>query len=126
MDITLFWAVVLGTWSIILGVAILLNIKHYQKLMVNFFKDYPTLMVFSLFEVFIGLLIFTSHRIWTGWEMLITLYGLGMLLEGSFYLIFPEYMHRFKKKVLSQSTYLGVSSVLFLVIGIYLFYQGVF
>ncbi len=75
-------------------------------------------------ELFMGLLVFVSHQVWNGWPLIITLFGLGMVLEGAFYLIFPEFMHGVKKRTIKNKSLFITGGIAMLLIGGFLLYKG--
>jgi hypothetical protein len=124
MELSLFIAKLLGVYTLITGVAFLLNLKEYRKYVEDVIRDRMFLMLKMFIGILIGLTLTIKHNIWvTDWRVLITIFGWASLIGGTFGLLFPRTVVNMAKALLKQNVILA-ASVLWIIIGAYLAYVG--
>ncbi len=123
MELSILLAEIMGLYLIIMSISVLVN----KKLMPDLIKDVAknaTLMLFGgAITLILGLFLVLIHNVWTAdWVGLITLLSWLVLLKGLVLVIFPEKALSLGVKM--QGNVITVSSVIMLVVGIYLTYIG--
>ncbi|MFI4936921.1 MAG: hypothetical protein ACHQJ6_00240 [Candidatus Berkiellales bacterium] len=82
MDISIFWARLLGLYAVIIPIGMYFQIKTYQTIMLLIGKNPVELMIMGIFTLFLGLAILVSHQKWRGWPIIVTLLGYWITLKG--------------------------------------------
>lgn len=124
MNKSIFWAKLLGLYSIILAIWTFHNIKGLHTTMLALENNAPLLMVMGLFTLFLGLSIIVSHGIWKGWPIIVTLVGYWITIKGLVLLFFPEWIN----KIITfwQGKNMIYTPIPALVIGLILLFCGFF
>ncbi len=125
METTLFLAKFLGLFSIIFSVAIILRRKMIVHLLKEFVRDRALAFMVGIAEMAAGLLVVLYHFKWDNTlESAISILGIAMVLEGTFYLFARQ--KTIKKLVHSMDSVSGYYffAVLYLILGVYLAYTG--
>ena len=125
METSYFLAQILGPVILLMGAALLLNPKYYEKLFKNFRKEPQLLFLWSMIEIAVGTLIVMQHNAWEqSWILLITLFGWGMILEGSLILLRPAEITQWGTAWMKKSNIVLWSGILLLAWGGALSYFG--
>lgn len=91
MDITILLAKVFGIYMIIGGVAIMLRQRYFMPVIGAFAKERLTRLVVAILELIGGLLIIMTHNVWGSLpEIVVSLFGWIMAIEGAFYMLAPD------------------------------------
>jgi len=123
MELSIFLARALGIYALVGGLAILMNRKYYRKVAIAVFKNEALVLFGASLDLFFGVLIVTSHNVWSGWPIAITLLGYVGLVEGTLFLLFPNSIREWRRGMMNKSAWMffGALSV---VLGLFLCYQG--
>lgn len=125
MEQTLFLAQFLGIFSIILAIVIILRRKLIVRVVGNFFQNRTLSFLFGIIEVAAGLLLILSHPSWNSTlEIVITIFGWLILLEGILYLFAIKKLLRSFLTILDNASAYYFFAVLYLLLGLYLVYAG--
>ena len=98
-----------GIFYLILGISFWVNAKKLWFPLVEKFKD-PAFLIFSgLFALTIGTFMILFHNVWSNQpeEILTTVTGWGLFLEGIRYLLFPGTVLKFIPKSLNLIHWVG-------------------
>lgn len=83
MDNSVLLARFIGPYIIVVGAELLLNLKYYQNIMGDFFKNPALVYVTGLITFVAGPAVVLSHNLWVwDWRLSITLLGWNVLLKG--------------------------------------------
>ncbi|MFH1326220.1 MAG: hypothetical protein ABIH48_02010 [Candidatus Falkowbacteria bacterium] len=123
MELSILLAKVMGLFTIISAVAVLLNRKMVNGIIKDLAKHISLGMFGGALDLIVGLLIVLQHNIWSAdWVGLITLFGWLALIEGTVLLLFPKgyvkWVEKFSDNAINVIVFIG------LLIGIYLTYMG--
>ena len=123
MELSIFFAKLLGIYLLIVAIDLLLR-KHELEGAVKDFASSKGLLVFSgSFSLLLGLAIAISHPIYQkDWRGFITLLGYVLILRGIIRVAFPT---RIQKKIVTffHQKYWLIFFIL-LIMGVYLTYSG--
>lgn len=90
---------------IVLGLAHLLRpepmVQYYQHLQQQGEGGVFSLALLSLVT---GSLVVAFHNVWTGWGVLLTIFGWCQLIKGTAYLLFPKFGLRQIRRVTPEKT----------------------
>jgi len=92
MNYSIFWARLLGFYSVILCAWTFLNIKDLHALLIDLTNNHAVSILVGIFTIFLGLAIVISHSIWKGWPIIVTLVGYWIIIKGSIFLFFPYFI----------------------------------
>jgi hypothetical protein len=122
---TMFLSQLLGVFTLILGVSMLLKQKMLMNIYEDFFKDRALVYFAGMVEVVAGVLLVLKHNIWDGnVALVVTLLGWFLLLEGLTYMFASHGMLKGISKWLGQKNVFYVVSIGITLIGVYLIYQS--
>jgi len=125
MENTLFLAQLLGSFSIILAVAVILRRKLVVHVVGDFLSNRTLAFVVGVMEVAAGLALIIKHSAWNGaLETVISMFGWLLLLEGIFYLFATKGILKKLIKALDNASAYYFFAMLYLVLGMYLAYVG--
>lgn len=128
MNVSVFWARVLGLYTVTLSIWSFIHMKIINPLESNIMIDFVSnpLYIFSLgiFTLFMGLLVFVSHQIWRGWPILVTLLGYWIITKAIILLFFSNWLH--EQIVFWQGENSLIRSSIEFTIGAILLYCGFF
>ena len=91
IEVTTFWARVVGLWMIIATGSQLVRRKRFAEMERNLYENPGAVANSALIHLLIGLLIVAGHNVWElSWRVIITLGGWLFVLKGANRLVFPE------------------------------------
>ena len=97
MNISVFWARVLGFHTVIMSIWAFEHLKIINPLesqiMADFISNPLYLFNIGIFNLFMGLVICVSHQVWRRWPLLITLLGYWIVAKGIILLFFVGEFH---------------------------------
>ncbi|PIU41757.1 MAG: hypothetical protein COS99_03815 [Candidatus Omnitrophica bacterium CG07_land_8_20_14_0_80_42_15] len=127
METAVFIAKILGPCYLIIAIGIMLNREFYQKVMEDFSKNAALVYIGGLLALVIGLLIVLSHNVWVAnWTVIITIFGWGGLIKGTWLIAFPNTVSKFMHAYQTNKTLLMIHSAVVLVLGLALTIFGYF
>ncbi len=126
MDVTYLIERGLGIFYLILGVSFSLNANTLWFPLMERFKEETFVIFQGLFSLTIGVWIILLHNIWSYHpaELLTTVTGWGLFIEGLRYLFFPKTVYRFLPKPTPLVRFAGgflaviTGSIIFLTTGV--------
>lgn len=125
MQNSLILANILGPLLVITAVGLLLNLKHYQRMAMEFAQNTALLYLAGWVVLASGLLILAFHNAWPAdWTVLITIIGWLMLLKGIALLVFPGALARLAEAWSPKTGLIVVQALVILVVGAWLTFRG--
>ncbi len=127
MGSSIMLAKIIGPYLVIVAIGIMLNLKFYQRMMEDFFKNSALIYLGGVLALIIGLLIVLFHNVWeANWAVLITIFGWIGLIKGVWLIIFPDSAGRLAQAYQKKAALLVVHLIIILVIGVFLTAKGYF
>lgn len=124
MCLSIFLAQVIGCYSVLVALAMLVHQVRFKKTMNEFVGSHPLIVLTGGLSIIFGLLIVVSHNIWVAmWPVLITIIGWLLLLQGILRILWPEHFAKIVKDLTAKNGYLIISWV-WLIVGAYLAWVG--
>ena len=77
----------------------------------------------GVMSLVLGLLVVLSHNIWTGWEIIITIFGWLAIGKGVLYLLLPDFSNDLVKHFNTENIF-NISAFGNIVLGAVLLYAG--
>lgn len=127
MELSIFFARFLGISLIVMCAGILLNLRFYGYVWQECKKHPIYILIFGLFDLFLGLFIVLLHNLWIAdWRVLITLLGWFLFIRGAFRVIGTVFVQKISSSIKETqlNTVLVSSAIIFLLIGLFLTYSG--
>lgn len=127
METSVFLAKLLGPYMIIVAIGILLNLKFYQKMVDDFFKNSALLYLGGVMALFFGLLIVLFHNVWAcSWTLIITIMGWLGIIKGVWLIVFPNTMGRMSEAYSKKTAALVIHLTIIFALGVVLAVMGYF
>lgn len=127
MENSIFLAKLLGPYCVIVAVGILLNLKTYQKVLEDFFKNPGLIYLGGVMALLFGLLIVLFHNVWTAdWTVIITIFGWIGIIKGALLFIAPNTLSRWTEVYQKRTSPLVIHLGIVLGIGVFLTVKGYF
>ncbi|MDD5409479.1 MAG: hypothetical protein PHC71_05255 [Candidatus Omnitrophica bacterium] len=121
MDKSILLARFIGPYIIVIGAGLLFNVKVYQRIMEDFFKNAALVYVTGLITFVAGLTIVLFHNLWVrDWRIIITFFGWSALIKGVWLIVFPGTMVKMTEAFAKNIKALVIPWVIMLAIGIFL------
>lgn len=121
MALSIFLAKLLGIYMILVGLIFMIRRKALMPAMQEVIKNKALIYIIAILELLAGIAIVLSHNIWVlGFEVIITIVGWLMIVEGVLYLLLPgKYLQKLLGKFNTPVWY-GAGGVAAVIIGAYL------
>jgi hypothetical protein len=125
MNTSIFLAKLIGPLMTVIGLAVIVNGKAFDKLAGEFLKS-PALLFLSGFMLMpAGLAIVLTHNVWVwNWPVIITVLGWASIISGAIRLAMPVQTTKFSKKLHKVRDYAVIAGVGWAIIGLTLCYFG--
>jgi hypothetical protein len=125
MQIAILFARFLGPLFIVIAVGVLLNLKNYQKMMEDFFKNSALVYIGGFMALAFGLILVMFHNVWAfNWTLIITILGWSSLVKGILLIVFPNVMLKTTEMFRKSTAVLAVHAVIILALGVFLTIMG--
>lgn len=125
MELTILLSKVFGIYLVIGGLAYMVRQRYFMSVVHNFVMEKALRLVVAVAELVAGLFIITSHNTWDSTpEILVSLIGWIIAVEGAFYLLMPESVVRSVVKVFNVKAWYIVGGIVSIVAGAYLANYG--
>lgn len=119
-------AQIAGTYLVVTGLALALNITHFKKVLKSLNKYKPTVLLLSIVLLILGLMLITIHNIWeNNFRGVITVLGWVMVVKAIAFLFFTEKMTKLTQGFASPDI-LKLFATAHVILGVYLAYFGFF
>jgi hypothetical protein len=127
-ETTLFLSRLMGPMILLIGISFTIHHKFYLSWFKNLKKNGAFLFLAAIVETVTGLAIVLNHNLWTSApEIIISLLGCGMILEGASILLGGKNWIKFIVRLMSHANSLFMLSAVFVIaLGGYLTWIGYF
>lgn len=123
-ETTLFLSRIIGPVMVVLAVGIMANHNFYKKLYMELEKSPLPVLLAGILTLVSGILIVMKHNFWTSAaEIVVSLFGLLLLVKGLFWLLIPGVPMKIGKKFADSAAFPYVLLIP-LAIGAYLSWFG--
>lgn len=123
-ETTLFLSRIIGPVMVVLAVGIMANHSFYKKLYMELEKSPLPVLLAGVLTLVSGIVIVMKHNFWTNAaEVVVSLFGLLLLIKGLFWLLLPSVPMKFGKKF-TESRAFPYVALIPLAIGAYLAWFG--
>ena len=127
MESSIFLAKLLGPYCIIVAVGVLFNLKSYQKVMEDFFKNSALLYLGGVMALLFGLLIVLFHNLWAAnWTVVITIFGWAGIIKGIWLIILPDSASKMTVLYRKNTALLKIHLFIIIALGVFLTVMGYF
>ncbi|KTD64333.1 hypothetical protein [Legionella spiritensis] len=124
---TLFLATVIGWYLVIVSLFLLFRRETMRTIMAEILAQRALVFVLAVFTLILGLLMVTSHNIWVmAWPVVVTLISWLVLISGLLRFFCPDTAIKMGRSFLNHPTGMNVTTVIFLIIGLFLLFQVYF
>lgn len=125
MESTLLITRILGPMIVIIGIGILVNLKTYQKVMEDFFKNAALVYLGGVLALVVGILIVLFHNVWeANWTIIITIFGWLGIVKGVCLIVFPNMLNKLTEAYAKNATLLMVHSIIIIAFGAFFVFKG--
>jgi hypothetical protein len=116
---------VIGPFSLIIGLSVLLYPKVWMKVFDHFSKDHLSFLGLMFLSLLLGLFLVRVHNVWEmNVYVIITLIGWGALLKGAIYFLLPGDMIKSMMKMFKSEGLYVFGGLVWTVAGAALTYQS--
>ena len=127
MGNSVFFAQLLGPYCIIVALGIMFNLKTYQKVIEDFFKNTALIYLGGIMALFFGIIVVLFHNLWVAnWAIIITIFGWLGIIKGAWLIILPHTLGKALEAYKKNASLLVIHSIIVLAIGIFLTIMGYF
>jgi len=127
MENSIFIAKILGLYTVIVALGIMVNLKNYQRVMEDFVKNAALIYLGGVMALVFGLLILLFHNVWVaGWEVIITIFGWVALIKGIWLITLPNSVAKVTQLYQKNTALLVSHLIIVLALGIFLMTKGYF
>lgn len=125
MDISIFFAKVLGLYLIITTIGMLVNRQRVRTIVDQIVNNAALLLIAGLLSLIFGIILVVVHNVWEAdWRVLITIIGWLALIKGTIRVVFPQVSQKVLTRMMAADAGHYIISIIFLLVGIYLAYMG--
>ena len=125
MDNSILLAKFIGPYIMVIAIGLLFNLKVYQKIIEDFFKNVALIYVTGLITFVAGLAIVILHNLWVlDWRIIITLLGWNVFIKGIWLIVSPDTSAKIAASFAKNNKLVIVSWIIMLVVGIFLTTKG--
>ena len=126
MTASLFLARLIGPALLVAGAIALFNPRHMVEIGRELLAGRAFIFIAGIMALVAGLAIVNTHNVWTGWPVVITLFGWISLLAGIVRMAFPDVVRSLGEKMVTNETTLRVAGASQIALGGFLAYMGYF
>jgi uncharacterized membrane protein len=125
MDNSILLAKFIGPYIMAIAIGLLFNLKTYQKIMEDFFKNAALVYVTGLITFVAGLAIVLFHNLWVlDWRIIVTLLGWNILIKGAWLIISPDTSTKMATLFAKNSKLVIIPWIIMFAIGVFLTAKG--
>lgn len=125
MELSYFLAKIMGLVMAVFALSGLARPEVIREAIRDFSHESFTRLVVGCLAIGVGIAIILSHNIWEfSWLGLVTLFGWTAFFKGFFYLVAPNRIHAFTRRMLGNHEQLRVFLIACLSLGLYLAAKG--
>ena len=121
MELTVFFAKVIGLYMLIAGLAIFMNKRHIMGAIVGLMHERAAQLIGGLIALIWGLVVVNLHNDWSTLPAaLISLVGWAGVVKGVVYLFLPEAQLNKLMKMFTERSWYMADGIVAIVLGLYL------
>lgn len=121
MELTILLSKVFGLYMLIAGAGVLWRQRFFMPVLGAFAEDRLVRVVIGALELMAGLFLVNLHTVWGTWpEIIVTLFGWTMFLEGVYYLLASDNSVDKLVRAFNNKTWFRWSALAAIVLGAYL------
>jgi len=125
MQTSIFLAKLIGPVFVLMGIAVILDSKRFQQLAREFIESEALIFLSGIITLPIGLAIVITHNVWVfDWPVVITFFGWLAIAAGIARMTMPNPLKKIAAAMIDSKSYFFASSVVTILLGAYLSYQG--
>ncbi len=125
MDSSIFLAMLMSPYIIMIGASLILNQKIFRKIMEDFPKTPSLVFITGLLTFVDGLAIVLFHNIWVAdWRVIITIFGWLVLIKGMLLVMLPGTLLKVTKIYSDNLKLVLIPWSIMILIGIFLTIKG--
>ncbi len=123
MDLSIFYAKLIGFYFVIVAISMLVNPKNIQTIIAELSQNKIFIISSGLLSLLGGLAIVLTHNVWYRWSVIITVLGYLLVIRGIVRLCFTDWFAQFALRAAQLKLYY-VLTIVILVLGAGLLYFG--
>lgn len=127
METSIFFARLLGPYCIVVAIGILFNLKNYQKVMEDYFKNTALILLGGVIAFLFGLIVVLFHNLWAvNWTVIITIFGWLGIIKGAWLIILPDTTAKITEPYRRKAFLLMSHAIILFFLGVVLTVKGYF
>lgn len=127
MELSLYLAQLFGVVFVVIGLAFLIRLSHYQKVYKTIVKNEGLMIMSGLMALVIGVVLVLAHNVWVqSWEVLITILAWIAVVKGVLLLLLPTEIGKWVEGLFKGKGFLVFGGLFYLVLGVVFCYFGYF
>lgn len=125
MENSIMIAKVMGPVFIVVAIGIAINLKFYQKMMVDFCNNGALLYLAGIISLALGLFMAQVHDFSAkGWYILVSILCVMTILKGAMLIIFPKLFIKIVDRYKQNIVYFSINIIFVLILGSVLTVKG--
>ncbi|MFH1404894.1 MAG: hypothetical protein ABIH21_02230 [Patescibacteria group bacterium] len=125
MDVSIFLAKLLGVYLIVVSIGMFVNFKAIKNAAVSMAQNSALILFGGAMTLIMGTMAVLFHNVWVGdWRIVVTIFCWLVLIKGVLLFVFPGSIKFWIKMIDKNNSIMMVSSVVMLIVGLYLGYMG--
>ncbi len=126
METSIFIAKLVGPILVVTGLTALVNVKDMRAMGEAFIGNRALVYIAGFLALLARLAIVNTHNVWTGWPVIITLFGWIAIIGGIARMAMPALVTSIATGMLAKDVLLRVGGAVQLVLGAFLMFVGYF
>ena len=123
MTASIFIAQLMGPTLLVVGLIAIFNPTLLVEIGQEFIAGRAFLFLAGMMALLVGLAIVNTHNVWTGWPVIITLFGWISLFAGIARMAFPDFVRSIGEKMITNPSVLRIAGTTQVALGAFLSYQ---
>jgi uncharacterized protein YjeT (DUF2065 family) len=107
-----------------MGLGMLMNPEYLKKVLRDFAQSPALTFLSGFMAILVGYLIIAFNSMWTGTDLIITIFGWLALIKGVMLILYPATLYRLARGILRKKENFTYASVFCLAFGIIFLYLG--
>lgn len=125
METSLFLAKLIGPVFLVMGLAVLVNLRRMRQLAREFVDSDALIFLSGTITLPVGLAIVIVHNVWiVGWPVIITIIGWLVVLAGAARMLAFEGIKSIGQAMIERTLLLAAPGAIMVLVGAYLAYLG--
>ena len=124
MDHSKFIAGLAGPVALALGVSILVNRDLFPAILEQIQNNFPLIIVTGVLALVAGLAIVRTHAVWSGWPIVITIFGWLLVIGGLLRIVMPRQMAELATLLAPNPGFVTIPAVVLCLAGALLSYKA--